>query len=151
MVGAAALILIRPKEGSGKITLTTPGLSKSGGYSFLGYGATLLLAIYGGSFSGGYVTMLTAAFVFFFSMTLLESVATTKIVNLFSSGVATLVFLWRGIVDWKLGIVLGLVMFFGALMGSHMSMKVSPEWLRRIFVFAVLGMALKMLWVAMAH
>ncbi len=60
-------------------------------------------------------------------------------------------FLWRGIVDWKLGIVLGMVMFFGALTGSHMSMKVSPEWLRRIFVVAVLGMALKMLWVAMAH
>lgn len=151
MVAAAALILITPKDGSGNIALRTPEVSKSAGYSLFGYGATLLLAIYGGSFSGGYVTMLTAAFVFFFGMTLLESVATTKIVNLFSSGVATLVFFWRGIVDWKLGLVLGLVMFFGALMGSHISMKVSPEWLRRIFVVAVLGMALKMLWVATAH
>lgn len=153
MVAAAALILIRPKDGSAKIASRTPasrtrGLSKSAGYSLSGYATTFLLAVYGGSFSGGYVTMLTAAFVFFFGMTLLESVATTKIVNLFSSGVATLVFFWRGIVDWKLGLVLGLVMFFGALMGSHMSMKVSSEWLRRIFVFAVLGMAVKMLWVA---
>lgn len=151
MVAAAALILIMPKDGSGNIPSRTRGVSKSTRYSLFGYAATLLLAIYGGSFSGGYVTMLTAAFVFFFGMTLLESVATTKIVNLFSSGVATAVFLWRGIVDWKLGVVLGLVMFFGALMGSHISMKVSPEWLRRIFVFAVLGMALKMLWVATAH
>jgi len=151
MFAAAALILIRSKSGSGKTASRTRGLSKSGAYSVFGYAATFLLAVYGGSFSGGYVTMLTAAFVFFFGMTLLESVATTKIVNLFSSGVATLVFFWRGIVDWKLGVVLGLVMFVGALLGSHISMKISSTWLRRIFIVAVLGMALKMLLVATSH
>jgi uncharacterized membrane protein YfcA len=51
----------------------------------VGYAATFLLAIYGGFFSGGYVTILTAAFVLLFGMTLLQAVATTKVINVFSS------------------------------------------------------------------
>jgi hypothetical protein len=53
-----------------------------------GYAATFLLGIYGGFFIGGYVTMLTAAFVLLFGMTFLQAVATTKVVNVFSSGLA---------------------------------------------------------------
>ena len=45
-----------------------------------GYAATFLLAIYGGFFSGGYVTMLTATFVLLFGMTFLQAVATTKVI-----------------------------------------------------------------------
>jgi uncharacterized membrane protein YfcA len=51
-----------------------------------GYAMTFLLAIYGGFFSGGYVTMLTAAFVLLFGTTFLQAVATTKVINVFSSG-----------------------------------------------------------------
>jgi uncharacterized membrane protein YfcA len=111
-----------------------------------GYAATFLLAIYGGFFSGGYVTMLTAAFVLLFGMTFLQAVATTKVINVFSSGVATLVFVWRGVVDLKLGIVLGASMFLGALLGGRIALFLSTIWLRRIFVAAVLGLAARMLW-----
>jgi uncharacterized membrane protein YfcA len=47
--------------------------------------------------------MLTAVFVFFFGLTFLQSVATTKIINLFSSLVATVIFALHGVVDYKLG------------------------------------------------
>jgi uncharacterized membrane protein YfcA len=110
-----------------------------------GYTATFLLAIYGGFFSGGYVTMLTAAFVAFFGMTFLHAVATTKVINLFSSGVATQVFIWRGVVDLRLGIVLGVSMFLGALLGGRIALRLSTVWLRRIFIAAVLGLAVKLL------
>jgi len=110
-----------------------------------GYAATFLLAIYGGFFSGGYVTMLTAAFVLLFGMSFLQSVATTKVVNVFSSGVATLVFVWRGVVDLKLGIILGVSMFLGALLGGRIALLLSAVWLRRIFIAAVLGLAVKLL------
>jgi uncharacterized membrane protein YfcA len=111
-----------------------------------GYFVTFLLAVYGGFFSGGYVTMLTAAFVVLFGMTFLQAVATTKILNVFSSAVATAVFLWRGIVDVRLGIFLGAAMFLGALLGARIALKLSAVWLRRIFIVAVLGLAAKMLW-----
>jgi uncharacterized membrane protein YfcA len=109
-----------------------------------GYAATFLLAIYGGFFSGGYVTILTAAFVLLFGMTFLQAVATTKVINLFSSGVATLVFIWRGVVDLKLGIILGVSMFLGALLGGRVALFLSTVWLRRIFIAAVLGLAVIM-------
>jgi uncharacterized membrane protein YfcA len=51
----------------------------------VGYVATFLLAVYGGFFSGGYVTLLTSVFVLLFGLTFLQSVATTKVVNIFSS------------------------------------------------------------------
>jgi uncharacterized membrane protein YfcA len=110
-----------------------------------GYAATFLLAIYGGFFSGGYVTMLTAAFVVFFGMTFLQAVAATKVINVFSSGIATVVFVWRGVVDLKLGIILGIAMFLGALLGGRIALLMSTVWLRRIFIAAVLGLAAKML------
>jgi len=111
-----------------------------------GYAATFVLAIYGGFFSGGYVTMLTAAFVLLFGMTFLQAVATTKVINVFSSGVATVVFVWRGVVDLKVGIILGVSMFLGALLGARIALFLSTVWLRRIFVAAVLGLAVRMLW-----
>jgi hypothetical protein len=110
-----------------------------------GYAATFLLAIYGGFFSGGYVTMLTATFVLLFGMTFLQAVATTKVINVFSSGVATLVFVWHGVVDLKLGIVLGAFMFLGALLAGRIALFLSTVWLRRVFVAAVLGLAARML------
>jgi uncharacterized protein len=110
-----------------------------------GYLATFLLAAYGGFFSGGYVTMLTATFVVLFGMTLLRAVATTKVVNLLSSAVATGVFLWRGVVDIRLGVILGMAMFCGALLGARVTLRLAAVWIRRIFLAAVLGLALRML------
>jgi uncharacterized membrane protein YfcA len=62
-----------------------------------------------------------------------------------SSGVATLIFVWRGVVDLKLGIILGVSMFLGAVLGARIALFLSTVWLRRIFIAAVLGLALKLL------
>jgi hypothetical protein len=109
-----------------------------------GYIATFVLAVYGGFFSGGYVTMLTAACVLLFGLTFLQAVATTKVVNVFSSAVATVIFAWHGVVDYKLGTVLGVTMFLGALVGGHVAMRLPAAWLRRIFLVAVVALAANM-------
>jgi uncharacterized protein len=131
---------------SGELGMATAERRVSSSSIFTGYGVTFLLAIYGGFFSGGYVTMLTTAFVILFGMTFLQAVATTKVVNVFSSGVATMIFLWRGIVDTRLGLFLGVTMFVGALLGGRVALVVNAVWLRRIFIAAVLGLAVRMLW-----
>jgi len=110
-----------------------------------GYFLTFVLAVYGGLFSGGSVTMLTAVFVFLLGLSFLQAVATTKVVNVFSSLVATAIFAFRGVVDYKLGIFLGLAMFVGALIGGHVAVRLPAVWLRRIFVGAVFALAAKML------
>jgi uncharacterized protein len=138
MIAVAVFSLIRGDSGTSENAV-------SNSRRVVGYVATFILAVYGGLFSGGYVTMLTAVFVFFFGLTFLQSVATTRVINLFSSLVATMIFALHDVVDYKLGGVLGVTMFLGAIIGGHVSMRLPAVWLRRIFILAVIGLAAKML------
>jgi uncharacterized membrane protein YfcA len=110
-----------------------------------GYVLTFLLGIYGGFFSGGYVTILTALYVAVFRFTFVEAIATTKLMNVFSSAVATGVFMWRGLVSYRLGLILGATMFLGALLGARFAIRIGNLWLRRIFLTAVWALGLKAL------
>ncbi len=109
--------------------------------SIAGYTATFILGIYGGFFSGGYITLLTAAYVMLFRMTFIQAIATTKLINIFSSLVATLIFMVQGIVDYKLGIILGITMFVGGLIGGRVALKLSNIWLQRIYLVVVTVLA----------
>jgi uncharacterized membrane protein YfcA len=109
----------------------------------LTYFLVFMLGIYGGLFSGGYVTVLTAVCVGTYGMRYGEAVASTKLINVFSSGVATIVFMWQGLVDYKLGLILGATMFIGAYVGAHYATKLNDVWLRRIFLATVFLLALK--------
>jgi uncharacterized membrane protein YfcA len=117
----------------------------SGRTSLIVYVLTFLLAIYGGLYSGGYVTVLTATLVTFAAMSFAQSVAATKFINVFSSAIATLVFMWQGLVDYRLGIFLGVSMFAGAYVGAHYASKMNEVWLRRIFLATVFILAIKTL------
>jgi uncharacterized protein len=109
----------------------------------IAYVLTFLLGIYGGLYSGGYVTILTATFVAFLGMTFTEAVASTKFVNVFSSAIATIVFMWQGLVDYRIGVILAVTMFVGAYIGAHFVTKLNDVWLKRIFLSTVLLLAVK--------
>lgn len=113
--------------------------------SIQGYLATFLLAIYGGLYSGGYVTLLTVAFVAFFGMTYSGAIAATKFVNVFSSAIATAIFMWQGLVDYRLGAILAVTMFIGAFVGAHFVTKMDEVSLKRIFLATVFILAIKTL------
>ncbi len=120
--------------------------ASAGGFSttqIIGYALTFLLAIYGGLYSGGYVTILTTVFVGFLGMTFTEAIAGTKLINVFSSLIATIIFMWQGLIDYKLGLILAVVMFVGAYIGAHIVTKLSDIWLKRIFLLTVLLLAIK--------
>ncbi|CAN5260243.1 TSUP family transporter [soil metagenome] len=136
MIVVALFTLLRPRVGveeveTGKNTL--PAV----------YAVTFVLGIYGGLFSGGYVTILTAAYVGIYGMRYGEAVASTKLINVFSSAIATAIFMWQGLVDYKLGLMLGAAMFTGAYVGAHYATKLNDLWLRRIFLFTVFLLAIK--------
>ncbi|MEO6589788.1 MAG: sulfite exporter TauE/SafE family protein [Pyrinomonadaceae bacterium] len=107
------------------------------------YILTFLLGIYGGLYSGGYVTILTTVFVVFFGMTFTESVASTKFINVFSSLIATIIFAWQNLIDYKLGIILAVTMFIAAYIGAKTVTKLNDVWLRRIFLGTVFVLAVK--------
>ena len=107
------------------------------------YFLAFLLAIYGGLYSGGYVTILTSVFVVFLGMTFTEAVAETKLINVFSSLVATIIFMWQGLVDYRLGLILAITMFIAAFIGAKTVTRLNDLWLKRIFLFTVLILAIK--------
>jgi uncharacterized membrane protein YfcA len=139
MLGITAFSLVNHQAGVVPVRVPTHRAEWSG------YIATFVLGIYGGFFSGGYVTLLTAAYVALFGMTYVEAIAITKVINIFSSAVATIIFMLRGVVDYRLGVVLGLAMFIGALIGSRAVLRMNNIWLRRIFLATVIILALKTL------
>jgi uncharacterized membrane protein YfcA len=138
MIAVAAFTLLKRDVG-----VIPPDTAPTRMTEVVAYALTFALGIYGGFFSGGYVTMLTAVFVALFRMTFVEAVATTKLVNVFSSLIATVIFMWRGLVDYKLGVLLGLSMFAGAFVGARVALKLNNLWLRRIFLATVMLLALK--------
>jgi uncharacterized membrane protein YfcA len=140
MIGVALFSLMRRNAG-----VIPPSSAPTRGAELSAYVLTFALGIYGGFFSGGYVTMLTAAYVALFRMTFVEAVSTTKIINVFSSLVASLVFMARGLVDYRLGVLLGVSMFLGAFVGARVTLKLNNTWLRRIFLATVIVLASKIL------
>jgi uncharacterized membrane protein YfcA len=78
-------------------------------------------------------------------MTFIQAISTTKMVNVFSSLVAVLVFMWQGLVDYRLGVLLGAAMFAGAFIGGYVTLRLSNVWLRRVFLTAVIILALKLM------
>jgi uncharacterized protein len=52
------------------------------------------------------------------------------------------------IVDWRLGLILGIAMFIGGLLGGAIALKMNAAWLRRILIVTVLALATRMLFAA---
>jgi uncharacterized membrane protein YfcA len=140
MLAVALFTLTKPDAG-----LTQGRAAASPTMEVAGYGATFAMGIYGGFFSGGYVTILTVAYITLFGMTFVEAVALTKVINVVSSLIATLIFMGYGLIDYPLGLILGAAMFMGAVVGARAALRLNNIWLRRIFVTTVIGLALKTL------
>jgi len=110
-----------------------------------GYAIALILGIYAGFLSGGYVTMMIAACMFFFGYPFLRAMAMTRVLNVGSSLLATCIFAWNSTIDWPLALILGAAAFAGGYTGSRIARRVPEKLLRGIFVAAVAGLAIKSL------
>ncbi len=140
MIAVSIFTLVKRNAGLSAPSAAADGLTST---RIIAYVLTFFLGIYGGLYSGGYVTILTAVFVAFLGMTFSEAVAGTKFINIFSSAIATIVFMWQGLIDYKLGVILAVTMFTGAYIGAHFVTKLNDLWLKRIFLTTVLILAVK--------
>lgn len=139
MIAVAIFVLVKPGSG----TSEEDGSVKPG---ILAYAIAFGLGVYGGLFSGGYVTIMTVVLVAFFGMRFSESIAATKLINLVSSGIASILFMWQGLVDYTLGFWLAATMFVGGYIGAHYAARMNDVWLKRIFLAAVLLLAIKIIY-----
>lgn len=137
MISVALFILLKRDSGVAAIAeISTRAV-------VITYILTFLLGIYGGLYSGGYVTILTTVYVAFFGMTFTEAVGSTKLINVFSSLVATIIFAWQNLIDYKLGIILAVTMFIAAYIGAKTVTKLNDVWIKRIFLGTVFLLAVK--------
>lgn len=104
-----------------------------------------LLGVYGGFFSGGYVTLLSVVLLLLFGWDFLSVAFATKVLNVFSSSVACVFFYTHGLIDFSVGIPLACSMSLGALLGAKLAIKKGNFWVRNVFLCAVALLALKLL------
>jgi uncharacterized membrane protein YfcA len=70
-----------------------------------------------------------------FRLSFIEAVVTTKLLNI--SCFDGRVYLAHELADYRLGLILGAAMFVGAFIGARLAVRISNEWLRRVFLTAV--------------
>ena len=137
MIAMVAFMALRKKAETG----APPGPGRRA----LGFAASAALGVYGGLFSGGYTTLMTALCIAAFGLTALEAVAVTKPVNLASCAAASVVFLAGGLVDLRVGVPLAAANLVGGYLGAHVALTRGERFVRIVFLAAVGGLAVKLL------
>ncbi len=110
-----------------------------------GYLGATLLGVYGGFFSGGYTTLMTVLCTVCFGLTMMESVAVTKPVNLLSCVAASVVFFAGRLVDLRVGVPLAAANLVGGWLGAHAALKGGDRFVRLLFLVTVAALAAKLL------
>jgi uncharacterized protein len=109
-----------------------------------GYVGVTLLGVYGGFFSGGYTTLITVLCTVAFGLTMMESVAISKPVNLVSCAAASVVFFAGGLVDVRVGVPLAAGNLLGGWLGAQAAIKAGDRTVRVLFLLTVGALAVKL-------
>ena len=107
--------------------------------------SSFFIGINAGLTGAGTGVFFSYVLILIFGQTFLESTATRKIPTLISSVVTTCIFLFAGLVRFRLGISLFMGNMVGSYLGAHFSDKIGNVWIRRLFVSVVLLMVGKLL------
>ncbi len=110
-----------------------------------GWIAVFVLGIYGGFFSGAYITILTYVFILLWGMSFLRAAGLTKVLNTFSSAAACAYFIYYGAVDFSYALPISAAMFAGGYAGARIAVLKGNRWLRNIFMAAAAAMSILLL------
>lgn len=135
-----AFIIFKPKIG---IEKTKPFIKKTDYLS--GIALSFLIGINSGLYGAGSGTFLSYVLILLFGQTFLESAATRKIPTLFSSLIATLIFILASAIIYPIGISLFIGNLIGSYIGAHYSDKIGNVWIKRLFIVIVLIMVIKLI------
>jgi uncharacterized membrane protein YfcA len=80
-----------------------------------------------------------------FSLTMMQSVAITKPINLVSCVAASVVFFAGGIIDLRIGVPLAAANLVGGWLGAHAALKGGDKFVRILFLGTVAALALKLI------
>ena len=104
-----------------------------------------MLGFYDGIFGPGAGSFYMLAFVFLAGYGLLKATAHTKLLNFASNAGGFLAFAIAGVVDWKVGLIMGLAQFFGARLGAGLAIRHGARVIRPLLVLVCLALAIRLL------
>ncbi|MBI2657769.1 sulfite exporter TauE/SafE family protein [Candidatus Woesearchaeota archaeon] len=140
IIGISIVVLfeekLRPKEKGHGVTYRHHALSAIAG---------LFIGSYIGIVGGGAATIIIFVLVLVYGLSFHQAVANQKAVTLPITIIATLVFIYQGLVDYRIGIPLLIVNILGGYVGAILILKVRPIWLKLILVPISIALAVKLI------
>lgn len=104
-----------------------------------------LLKIWSGFFSPGAGFFSTYLSLNGYGLTILQAKGTSRIPGLLSALSGLIVFMYAGIVDYKVGLSLFIGMFIGGYMGAHVAIKKGNEWIKPILALFIIVASIKLI------
>lgn len=104
-----------------------------------------LIGFYDGLFGPGTGSFLMLGFVSLAGFGMLKATAHTKLLNFGSNVGAFLVFVFNGVILWKVGLIMGAGQFLGAQTGSRLAMKNGAKIIKPLLIVTCIAMAGKLL------
>lgn len=105
----------------------------------------MLIGAYMGILGGGGATLVIFLIVLIYGLSFHDAVANQKAVTLPISIIATIVFVYQGLIDYKIGVPLFAVNLIGGWVGAELIMKFNGKWLKMILVPTSIALALKLI------
>ena len=140
IIGISLLVLfeekLRPKEKRHRIAFRHHALSVLAG---------LFIGSYIGIVGGGAATIMIFVLVLAYGLSFHQAVANQKAAILPISVIATLVFIYQGLIDYSIALPLFFVNILGGYIGAILIMKLKPVWLKLILVPISIALALKLI------
>lgn len=127
---------LRPNEFKRRITFRNHAISVLAG---------LFIGSYIGIVGGGAATIMIFVLVLVYGLSFHQAVANQKAAILPISIIATLVFIYQGLIDYRIGVPLFLVNMLGGYVGAILILKFKPAWLKIILVPISILLALKLI------
>ncbi|MBI4152111.1 sulfite exporter TauE/SafE family protein [Candidatus Woesearchaeota archaeon] len=143
VVGVLILLLLPFIFWKRDLGITRNEMSKN--KKIIGLVVYFLVMTFGAFFGQGTGPMIFFALTYFLGFTMLEVLATNIIPWLVLTLSSLVIFALNGIIDYKIGIVLLIGMTAGGYIGAHLAIKKGDLWVKRLFVFLVIGLGLKLL------
>lgn len=111
----------------------------------LGFTFVPAVGFYDGAFGPGAGSFFMLGFVSLAGYGVLRATAHTKLLNFASNlgGFAT--FAFAGVIEWKVGLLMGLASFAGARLGSALAMRSGVRLIRPLLVVVCIALAVKLL------
>jgi uncharacterized membrane protein YfcA len=104
----------------------------------------LVLGTYDGFFGPGTGTFLILGFVLLLGETMTRASGDAKVVNFASNLAAVMTFASRGVIVWKIALVMAIGQATGGWIGAHLAVKRGDAMVRRVVLGVVAGLVVKL-------